>query len=268
MANFLLNIPVRLFLADEVSLKPAALYAFLGILVIATTVFFILHRKSKENEMKKQQLDMELKALRAQMNPHFVFNCLNSIYHCIQMEDPAKAADYLLKFSFLLRRILENSLKRMVPLEEDIDMLKAYLDLEQFRSYDKFTYEVIIDDAIDVQETGTLMLVAQPFVENSIWHGFRKDQTDCRVIIHYRIENDSLFVTIRDNGTTQIDEASKATSAAKRLSLGTALIKDQLNAWSELEKGRADVVTEDVFDENSRRIGREVRIYLPLRKLD
>lgn len=239
-----------------------------ALIIISGGIYFYLYRKSKENEIKKQQLDLELKALRAQMNPHFVFNCLNSIYQCIQLEDSDKAGEYLLKFSFLLRRILENSLKRWIPLEEEIDMLRAYLDLERFRSSDKFTYEIIVDDNIDVQEDATLMLVAQPFVENSIWHGFKKDQQNAHVKIHYKIMDDALYVIVSDNGRTMIDEESKATSAAKRLSLGMALVNDQLNAVGELEKGKAGIQTKDFFDEQKARIGREVRVYLPLRKLD
>lgn len=239
-----------------------------ALIIISGGIYFYLYKKSKENEIKKQQLDLELKALRAQMNPHFVFNCLNSIYQCIQLEDPEKAGEYLLKFSFLLRRILENSLKRWIPLAEEIDMLRAYLDLERFRASNKFTYEIIVDDMIDIQEDATLMLVAQPFVENSIWHGFKKDQQNAHVRIHYTIKENSLFVIVNDNGRTAVDDESKATSAAKRLSLGMALIKDQLNAVSELEKGNAGIRTEDFFDDNKVRIGREVSVYLPLRKLD
>lgn len=239
-----------------------------GMLVVAGVIYFYLYRKSKQNELKKQQLDLELKALRAQMNPHFVFNCLNSIYQCIQLEESSKAGEYLLKFSFLLRRILENSLKRWIPLEEEIDMLRAYLDLERFRSSDRFTYEIIVDERIDIQDDATLMLIAQPFVENSIWHGFKRDQNDCHITIHYLVEGETLFVIVRDNGRTAADDESKATSAAKRLSLGTALIKDQLNAVSELEKGIAGIISKDIFDDHQVRIGREVRVYLPLRKLD
>ncbi len=231
-------------------------------------IFFLFYKQSKQHQLKRQQVDLELKALRAQMNPHFVFNCLNSIYQCIQMEDPQKAGDYLLKFSFLLRRILENSFKRWVSLEEEIHMLKAYLDLEQFRSSDKFTHEMIIDDQLDTQEVSTLMLITQPFVENSIWHGFKRDQRDCKVTIHYFQQKESLCISVRDNGQTIIDENSRSTSAAKRLSLGTALVQDQLRAVSELEKGHTEIKTEDFFDSEGVRIGREVRIYLPLRRLN
>ena len=245
-----------------------ALFSVIPFIVAFVFIFFIFYKQNKQHQIKKQQVDLELKALRAQMNPHFVFNCLNSIYQCIQMEDPQKAGDYLLKFSFLLRRILENSFKRWISLEEEIHMLKAYLDLERFRSSDKFEYEMIIDDQLDTQEVSTLMLITQPFVENSIWHGFKKDQTDCKITIHYFQQQDTLCISVRDNGRTIIDENAKSTSAAKRLSLGTALVEDQLKAVSELEKGKTEIQTEDFFDAQGLRIGREVRIYLPLRRLN
>jgi LytS/YehU family sensor histidine kinase len=245
-----------------------ALFSVIPFIVAFAFIFFIFYKQNKQHQIKKQQVDLELKALRAQMNPHFVFNCLNSIYQCIQMEDPQKAGDYLLKFSFLLRRILENSFKRWISLEEEIHMLKAYLDLEKFRSSDKFVYDMIVDDQLDTQEVSTLMLITQPFVENSIWHGFKKEQTDCKISIHYFQQQDTLVISVRDNGRTIIDENAKSTSAAKRLSLGTALVQDQLKAVSELEKGKTEIQTEDFFDAQGLRIGREVRIYLPLRRLN
>ena len=141
-------------------------------------IVFVLYRKRREATYRQHTAELllkiaevETKALRAQINPHFIFNCLNSIYFFIQQKKPEEAAEYLLKFSNLIRLILENSLSSMVELENDLKAIELYIQMEQWRMNHRFSYSIHVDPAIDPSVTLIPPMISQPFIENSIWHG-------------------------------------------------------------------------------------------------
>jgi ligand-binding sensor domain-containing protein/putative methionine-R-sulfoxide reductase with GAF domain len=162
--------------------------------------------QAQEKEMKlleinKMLAESQLMALRAQMNPHFVFNCLNSIQECIVTEKYAEASKYLIKFSKLFRMVLNNSGRNVVTIEEERDVLELYLQLEQMRFERSFTYQILIDQDLEPDETLVPSMLVQPYVENALWHGLMHSENDRHVSIEFRrISEDLLECRIEDNG--------------------------------------------------------------------
>jgi sensor histidine kinase YesM len=232
-------------------------------------IFFIFYRQSRENHLRRKHVELELTALRAQMNPHFMFNCLASIHQCIATGHQDKAGEYLLKFSFLIRRVLENSGKRWISLQEDLEMLKAYLDLEQLRTDHAFTYSIEVDETVDLENTSVLMLLAQPFVENSIWHGFTKTVLDPRIEIRINQDAGKLHYRIEDNGVGEQNEIQKSqpNEYGKRISMGTLLVQEQLKTIQEIEKREASLDISDRIHKNGEACGKKVHLYIPLLSL-
>src|SRR6185436_2191822 len=130
-----------------------------------------------EADLKHRIAETEMMALRAQMNPHFIFNCINSIDALIQSNDKYHATVYLNKFAKLIRNILDSSKQNTVPLSKDLETLKLYIDLEQFRNENKFTAEITADDSLLQEDYKVPALIVQPYVENAILHGLR-NRTD------------------------------------------------------------------------------------------
>ena len=116
-------------------------------------------------------LELEAKALRAQMNPHFIFNCLNSIKSLIQQHEEEKSVTYLTTFSKLIRTLFNNADKKEISLYDEIETCKLYLQLEAMRFDTKFSYSVNVDENIDLKSIQVPALIIQPFIENAIWHG-------------------------------------------------------------------------------------------------
>jgi LytS/YehU family sensor histidine kinase len=124
-----------------------------------------------KGKYEKELLELEAKALRAQMNPHFIFNCMNSIKSLIQKNEREKAVTYLTVFSKLIRTIFQNSDKREISLFDEIETCKLYMQLESMRFSNKFSYAFNIDETIDLKSVMVPALIIQPFIENAIWHG-------------------------------------------------------------------------------------------------
>jgi sensor histidine kinase YesM len=161
---------------------------------------------ARENEIKlleisKQLAESQLMALRAQMNPHFVFNCLNSIQECIVTKKYGEASDYLNKFSKLFRMVLNNSGKQLVTLEEEVEVLRLYLELERMRFDRSFEYVISLDDKLEVEEILVPSMLLQPYVENALWHGLMHKEGDRRLELIFMKKGEEIFsCTIDDNG--------------------------------------------------------------------
>ncbi|MCC6288872.1 MAG: histidine kinase [Chitinophagaceae bacterium] len=192
----------------------------------------IRKKEDEKNAIKKQIAELETKALKSQMNPHFVFNSLNSIAHLVASRQNEKGIEYLTKFSKLLRIILDESENNFVALKDEIKMLNLYLQIEAMRFGDTFSYNIHLDNSIDEDDMSVPALLLHPLVENAVWHGLLHKQGERRLIIYLkRINNDILQCTIKDNGIGI--EAAKAMKE-KRLngiaqkSKGLQLVKDRL----------------------------------------
>ncbi len=173
----------------------------LGILVLAIIILIIVVSRNRKSKARLIQTQLKQKALRAQMNPHFIFNSLNSIQRMYIEGREDIASDYMGDFADLLRIILENSGKSTISLKDEIDTLKLYLDLEILRTNDKLSYTLDIDNSIDLNNTQIPPLILQPFAENALWHGILPKGTKGTIQIDLRMKSDK-FITclIEDDG--------------------------------------------------------------------
>lgn len=161
---------------------------------------------AKEKEIKLLEInkllaESQLMALRAQMNPHFVFNCLNSIQECIVTQKYGEASNYLNKFSKLFRMVLNNSGKKMVSIEEESEVLRLYLDLEHMRFEKSFDYRIDKDEALDSEEIMMPSMLVQPYVENALWHGLMHKDGERKLLVKFeKVSEDVFRCIVDDNG--------------------------------------------------------------------
>ena len=228
--------------------------------------FFFYKRKrdavtrQKEAELKTEISETEMKALRSQMNPHFIFNSLNSISDYIAKNKTKVADEYLSKFAQLMRLILENSEKREVSLAEDLTALELYMQLESLRMSHKFAYEIKVDEAIDQENTLVPPLILQPFVENSIWHGIAKKEGHGKIIISIKKEGDMINCIVEDDGIGR-GEAALITHGYKKndkKSLGMKITKERIDLMNKIKNCKAAINLTDL------KVGTRVEVKLPL----
>jgi LytS/YehU family sensor histidine kinase len=179
--------------------------------------------------LQQQATELEMRALRAQMNPHFIFNCLNAINGFILVNESETAADYLTKFSRLIRMVLNNSQKKFISLEEELETLQLYLYMESLRFQNNFLYRIHCDDTIDALSVFIPPLLFQPFIENAIWHGLMHKEGIGELLIDLHCEDNILHCTIRDNGIGRKKAAMlRSKSAAKNKSMGMQITKNRM----------------------------------------
>jgi sensor histidine kinase YesM len=216
-------------------------------------------------EIKKLLAESQLMALRAQMNPHFVFNCLNSIQECIVTQKYGEASKYLNKFSKLFRMVLNNSGKNLVTLNEEKEVLELYLQLEQMRFEKSFCYEMQVDEELETDEILIPSMLVQPYVENALWHGLmHKDGERNLTITFKRISEDIFQCVIDDNGIGRKKsfELKEQQSKAKRHeSKGLKISKDRIDV---LQKQGYHALLEiiDKYDAQNNATGTRVIIEL------
>jgi tetratricopeptide (TPR) repeat protein len=226
-----------------------------------------LQSEKSQAELLQQRSELEMKALRAQMNPHFIFNCLNAINRFIIQNNADKAADYLTKFAKLIRIVLEKSGQPFIPLQEDLHSLRLYMDLESIRFEKPFLYE-IHSDGIDQTLVLVPSLLIQPFVENAIWHGLHPVKNrQGKITIHLELENDLLLCTICDNGAGRKKTPSKENEFSTSKSLGIQLTSQRLQLTSERYTDQAMVSFQDLKDETGYPTGTCVHIKIPIKKV-
>lgn len=232
--------------------------------------FFILYRnqrealfRQKEAELKNQIADVEMKALRAQINPHFIFNCLNSIHRFMYANKMSEAGEYLIKFSNLVRVVLENSLHREVALTDDLLALQLYIEMEQLRMDHHFDYKLEVDPAINSHITLVPPLIIQPFVENSIWHGLNnKPQRGTITISITKQENMLKYCIVDDGVKTTLPDQQLAISVKKK-SLGMSLTKERLDVLNRVKGTNAGFTVTDILDDMKNYSGKRVELLLP-----
>ena len=212
----------------------------IGVLLVAgLTAFFISDRKRRKARFEKDAAQLETQALRSQMNPHFIFNALNSINAFVQKNEPDRAVSFLSRFARLMRLVLENSRQAEVPLKDDLEALEHYLHLERARSGEKFDYTISVDPAIDPEDVFVPPLVAQPFVENAIWHGMAGKDGKGHIALGVSRKGEDLIFTIDDDGVGRNapKQAPVEGTVPKKSSLGTTITQARLDLVSK-QKGR------------------------------
>jgi hypothetical protein len=241
-----------------------ALIAFLTYTLFALRVRRIRRTEALKTSINKQMADMRLKVLHTRINPHFMFNALNSIQECIYTQKTDAATKYLSKFSKLLRMILEQSENTFITIREEIEILKLYLELESLRFDEEFSYDIkeenIESDLLEIPP-----MLIQPFVENALWHGLRHKTGDKKLSIHFCGSDHFITVTIEDNGIGR--EASKAFTHnrdIKKQSLGIKISKEQLQMVGALSKQKTGFETEDLFSGTGTAAGTRVTLTIPV----
>jgi ligand-binding sensor domain-containing protein len=247
------------------------LASVISLSVMTYLIYKRRERSVREEERRKSALDLEIselkmEALRAQMNPHFLFNSLNSIQYFITLNDKQSATTYLSKFSKLIRSILDNSMNSNVLLSEEILMLENYIELERLRLENKFSFEIKVGDGISPERIEVPSMLIQPFVENAIVHGLRYRKADGLLKIEFKKNDSQLKVTISDNGIGRAKaEELKKKKATAHKSAGIDVTQKRIDILTNNNygKNKAKIITTDLYD-GEEASGTKVEINIPI----
>jgi len=202
------------------------------------------------------------------MNPHFIFNCLSSINRIILKNESKTASDYLTRFSRLIRMVLINSQKEMIPLEDELQMLRLYLDMERLRFKDSFDYVISFTNAIDAGAILVPPLLFQPFCENAVWHGLMQKEGQGNLSIDLSMHNHILQCIISDDGIGREKAAElKSKSAEKEKSMGLKITTQRLALLNQNKNVQTFYSIEDITDENKNVIGTKVILKISYKEL-
>lgn len=246
----------------EIQRQRALNYSTFGgaaMLLLFGGVGFVFYRKRREAQFSATVANTEMKALRAQMNPHFIFNALNSVTRYIDRNDKKAANEFLAKFGQLMRMTLVSSEEKQVLLSDDLRALELYMQLESERLENGFEYSIEVDPEIDTDNTLVPSLILQPFVENSIWHGFDMDRKG-KIDIRIKMNDGMLLCEIEDNGIgrQKAAERHKALETRERKSFGTKITQARIDIINAIEKAKARINFSDLAS------GTLVEVRLPL----
>lgn len=228
------------------------------------TMLFIMYRKYHSDNEKKV-LSLEQNMLRSQMNPHFLFNSLNSIKLYIINNDKKNAVHYLNKFSKLVRRILEGSSLKEISLAEELETAELYLNIENIRFSDEINFEVDIAKDIDTEQVKIPSLVLQPFLENAIWHGLSSKEGEKRIWLKvYNYDKYHIAIDIIDNGVGRnASQKIKENRVLKRKSVGIDITTERLANFSKDYQNDFEVAIEDLSDNSGVASGTKITLKIP-----
>ena len=231
----------------------AALVLSIGIGIILIIILLIFRRYRRRNKEEKERLkveryllELEQMTLRLQMNPHFIFNSLNSIGNLIRKHNTKDARKYLDNFASLLRDVLNNNQENLIDLEQELTMCQKYLKLEALRFKDRFNYVINIENSIDLNEVFLPPLTLQPYIENAIWHGLLHKEKDCQLSISMERQANGINCIIEDNGIGRKESLEMKTINHKQgPSTGMKNIEKQIEI---LNKMNSTAMTTEVVD--------------------
>ncbi|WP_299533981.1 tetratricopeptide repeat protein [Ulvibacterium sp.] len=233
-------------------------------LALLAGIFYILYRQYQLKNEKKL-LTLEQSMLRSQMNPHFLFNSLNSIKLYIINNEQKNAVHYLNKFSKLIRKILEASSLKEIPLAEELETVELYMNIENIRFSNEIDFKIIVDGDIDVHQVKIPSLILQPFLENALWHGLSSKEGEKKIGLHISKGKDGfVHIAIMDNGVGRdAAEKIKEGKVLKRKSVGIDITKERLANFSRDYQNSFEVEIIDLFDENGKPSGTKVILHIP-----
>jgi len=233
---------------------------------LASIIFYInnlIHRR--RNKLKEEVLVMQQKLLRSQMNPHFVFNSLLSIQNFIYKNEPAIAGKYLSRFAKLIRLILNSSRKDYISLDDEIQFLNHYLDLQKLRFNERFDYKFEIDKNIKPEMVLIPPMLAQPFIENAVEHGLKNISHKGLIIIRFFLDNDTLVLEIQDNGVgIYHSEKSGKETLEKHESLGQQITTDRLRLLNQSKGKKVMFHIEELINDKHEVCGTKVSFRIAL----
>jgi LytS/YehU family sensor histidine kinase len=229
--------------------------------------FYKATKENEENKLRNKALETERSLLRTQMNPHFIFNALNSVQNYIISNNAQEAVRFLSKFAKLMRMILNNSMVQMVTLSDELQSLSLYLDLERARFGNKFSYSIDVSDEVEEDIVSVPPMLIQPFIENAIIHGLMH-KTDGEGLITVSIsenDRDSLVCRITDNGIGRKAAAEVEKNVGrKHKSVGMQLTRDRLRDLNSEANAKLSCVIDDLEDEAGHALGTRVTIVIPM----
>ncbi|SEI99891.1 Y_Y_Y domain-containing protein [Dyadobacter sp. SG02] len=238
--------------------------------MVTALAYWLFKRRVKvirrQTELREHMADLEMRALRAQMNPHFIFNCLNSINRYIVKSDNATASLYLTRFAKLIRLILDNSNSKKVLLSNELEALRLYIEMERIRFDNKFDYHMIVDEDVHTDSIGVPSLIIQPYVENAIWHGLLHKEGKGSLWVRIRmLDENTLECVIEDNGVGREKAAEfRSKSATGKKSLGMKLTEDRIAVLNQYAQTNASVEIVDLEDDNRVAAGTRVVVVIPV----
>lgn len=233
-------------------------------LALLAGILYILYRQYQLNSEKKL-LTLEQTMLRSQMNPHFLFNSLNSIKLYIINNEKKNAVHYLNKFSKLVRKILEASSQREIPLAEELETVELYMNIENIRFSNEINFNTTIADDIDIHVVKIPSLILQPFLENALWHGLSSKEGEKNIVLDIsKGKNGFIDITITDNGVGRdVAERIKEGKVLKRKSVGIDITKERLANFSRDYQNSFDVQIIDLYDDTNKAIGTKIILHIP-----
>lgn len=245
-----------------------------GIIILISISIVIVFKIRLQNLRKKQKIEfdkkveiakVELKALRAQMNPHFVFNSLNSIQHYILNSNTNEAAKYLNKFAKLIRTILNNSEKAMVTINEEVESLRLYLELEQMRFDGKFDYSISVEPSVDGDYDEIPPMLMQPYIENAILHGLNPKPEKGHLKIDIFTKDKYIVCRITDDGIGRESsgEIKRTQPGQQHKSLGMKITSERVRILNDINKSDLSVSVTDLKDKDGKSCGTMVELFIP-----
>ncbi len=251
------------------TVKKWVLPALITLAVLAGLVWLIvriaLRREKQKNQLKNNWYEQENKVLKAQMDPHFVFNSLNTIQQFIIVNENEKAQLYLSKFSRLIRKMLESNINDSITLKEEIDLCERYLEIESLRFNAVFNYNIEIKRNADPASIHIPNFLIQPFIENAIWHGLLpKEEGEMLLHISFEVINkNTLLCVVDDNGVGRQQAQPKQVFERKK-SLAITFIRQRLQLMSKMKKESYGVAITDKRHSNGSPLGTLIHITLPI----
>ncbi|MEP6926472.1 MAG: histidine kinase [Ginsengibacter sp.] len=252
----------------EIIFKNALLLAALIFLILTFIIAFFVNKsiqskkKRTEDSFKQKIAESQIQSLRAQMNPHFIFNCLNSIENFMMQNEKRKASDYLHKFSLLIRTILESSRNELTTIPLDMEALKLYVELEQMRFNNKFCYKENIDPRLITGDYNVPSLLIQPYVENAIAHGIaHSDRADLKLKVSAILENDYIKYVIEDNGIGRNQSADyNKLNKLHHKSLGLQITRDRIHLFNREQNFDEYIKIIDLYNSDNKPAGTRVEV--------
>lgn len=238
-----------------------------SIIAISLLLLFILVLLLRQNRIKATRRVTEFKQrlLRSQMNPHFIFNSLTSIQNFILQKDDIKASVYLSRFSDLVRNILSNSQVDKITLEEEINTIENYLELQKIRFPEKFDFKIRLDENLNPESIHLPPMLTQPFIENAIEHGFKNIKHKGQVELYFKSRPDYLIVQIVDNGIGRLKSLELKTQQEKsHKSMATHITKERIRVINKTLKEKISFDIIDLSDDEGKALGTKIIYEIPL----
>ncbi len=237
-----------------------------GILVVLIIIIAILFIRQKKSRIEQEKTNLQQKLLRSQMNPHFVFNSLSSIQGFITEKDPKTASRYLSRFAKLIRNILDSSVEEFIPLAEEIASIENYLELQKVRYEGKFDYTIEVDENIDIETMTLPPMLAQPFIENSIEHGFKHKKSKGIIKIRFGLKNNLIRFEVKDDGIgrEKAMEILKEQNKGHR-SMATDITRECLQVLNKRLSRKINLVITDLKDDKGNPAGTKVTFDIPFK---